>query len=249
MSEVIKTDEAIVTEPIKEVVKEEPSVVTIETKPSLADILSMLKEAGEENLMALEPVKALVETARKQEKDKLYKTLEQREQEAKEFKEKFEQAQVAIDKHTTANLTIEERLEAQLEALRGEHEALVTTLRQEKEDALKKALHAELEAYKAEKLRVAGEEIIPELVGGTTKEEIDQSVETAVAKYHEIASKFETKAKEDKQKAVKSTTKVVNPSSQTVQPLTAEEIARMSPEEYAKNRDRILEAVRLGVIQ
>ena len=41
----------------------------------------------------------------------------------------------------------------------------------------------ELESYKKEKLAEAGQEIIPDLVHGSTKEEIDQTVELAKQRY------------------------------------------------------------------
>lgn len=257
MNDVIQTNVNLDTEPkTDEIVDNQndggktPEPKTNDPKqPSLADVLALLKEAGEENLLALEPVKALVETVRKQEKDKLYKTIEQKEKEAKELKEKYDAAQESLKKYEEQNLSFEEKLQLQIEALRQEHEALVEALKKEKEEAERKAHEAELQAYKEQRLREVGDEIIVELVGGNTKEEIDTSIERAIAKYQEIASRFEEKMKEDKKQAVKAATKVTNPSANAVKPITAEEIARMSPEEYAKNRDRIMEVIRLGILQ
>lgn len=232
-----------------EVPKTEPTTTATNVQPSLEEVIALLTKAGNESLMQLAPVKELVQTARKQEKDKLYKSLEQKEAEAKTLAEKLEMAQAAIEKFEGDNLTFEQKLEKELSSLRKEHETLVKQLQEQTELAEKKAREKELEAYKIAKLREAGEEIIPELVGGTNEEEIDKSIELAKAKYHEIASKFEAQAEKQKQTSVKSATKVTNPSSTSVQPLTAEEINRMSPEEYAKNRDRILQALRSGVIQ
>lgn len=232
-----------------EVPKTEPTTTATNVQPSLEEVIALLTKAGNESLMQLAPVKELVQTARKQEKDKLYKSLEQKEAEAKTLAEKLEMAQAAIEKFEGDNLTFEQKLEKELSSLRKEHETLVKQLQEQTELAEKKARAKELEAYKIAKLREAGEEIIPELVGGTNEEEIDKSIELAKAKYHEIASKFEAQAEKQKQTSVKSATKVTNPSSTSVQPLTAEEINRMSPEEYAKNRDRILQALRSGVIQ
>lgn len=216
------------------------------TAPSLEDVLKQLSEAGNDTLLNLAPVKELVQNARKQEKDKLYKTLEQREKEAKELQEQLQQAMEALKKYEEQNLTAEEKVQRELEKLRKEHDELVQALQREKEEAERKARKAELERYKAEKLREAGNEIIPELVGGDSEEEIDASIERAKAKYQEIAQQFEAKLKQTQTAQIKDAFHSTNPAGGNIKPLTAEEIRRMSPEEYAKHREQILAMIRRG---
>lgn len=220
-----------------------------QSEPSLEEVMSIISKVGNEHLIQLAPVKELIESARKQEKDKLYKTLEQREREAKELEAKLKEANKAIEEFQQQNLTFEERIQLEIQKVKEEQQALVEQLRREKEEAEKQARQKHLEAYKAAKLREAGEEIIPELVGGNSEEEIDRSIELAKAKYQEIAQKFAAQAKQQQQQEFKQTFSTKAPSSSQIQPLTAEEIRRMTPEEYAKNRERILEAYRLGLIQ
>jgi hypothetical protein len=231
-----------------EVTNQEESKTSEINKPSLEEVISLLATAGNENLMQLAPVKELIQSARKQEKDKLYKSLEQKENEAKDFQQKLTEAQDALKKYEVDNLSFEEKMKLELDKVREEQQALVQSLQAEKEKAEQEARKNHLEAYKAEKLRLAGDELILELVGGTTEEEIDQSIEKAKAKYQEIASKFEAQAKAKTTQDVKDTFTASAPSSSNVQPLTREEISRMSAEEYAKNRSRIMEAMRLGII-
>jgi|SRR5690554_724393 len=227
---------------------EEVKAPEVTSTPSLEEVIKTLASAGQENLMQLAPIKELIQSARKQEKDKLYKTLEQKEKEAKEFQEKLAQAQETLKQYESENLSFEEKMQIELEKVKAEQQALVQSLQAEKEKAEQEARKNRLEAYKAEKLRLAGDELIPELVGGETEEEIDQSIERAKAKYQEIASKFEAQVQAKKTQEVKETFTASAPSSSNVQPLTREEISRMSAEEYAKNRDRIMEAMRLGII-
>ena len=226
----------------------------VETKPevkqpSLEEIISLISKAGNETLMQLAPIQDLVQSARKQEKDKLYKSLEQKEKEAKDFKEKLEAASDALQKYESDSLSFEEKMELKLKEVQDAHDLLVKQLTADKEQAEKEANAKALEAYKAEKLRVAGDELILELVGGNTKEEIDASIETAKAKYQEIASKFASQKKAEQVKDVKETFTASAPSSQGVKTLTQEDVNRMSPEEYAKNRPLILEMIRRGELQ
>ena len=222
---------------------------TQQSQPSLEEVMSLLANSDNDSLMQLAPVKELIQTARKQEKDKLYKTLEQKENEAKEFQEKLTAAQETLKQYESENLSFEEKMQLELEKVKQEQQALVQALQAEKEQAEAEARKNRLEAYKAEKLRLAGDELILELVGGETEEAIDQSIERAKAKYQEIASKFLTQAKTKQQEEVKQAFSPTAPSSTNVQPITREEINRMSAEEYAKNRDRIMEAMKLGIIE
>lgn len=225
-------------------------------QPSVEDILSYLSKTGKDSLMQLAPIQDLVEFARKQEKDKLYKSLEQKQGEAKQLQEQLELAQAAIKKHEEENLTFEQKLQLQINEVKQQHELLAEQLRLDKTqaeqataDAEEKARVAQLDAYKTKQLRAAGDEIILELVGGNTQEEIDASIELAKNKFAEIAARFADKSKADATQTVKDNLRVTNPASSNMKPLTSDDIRRMSPEEYAKNRDRIHAAMRDGVIE
>lgn len=228
--------------------KEETAKTDVPNTPSVEEVLSALAATGNETLMQLAPVKELIEAARKQEKDKLYKSIEQKNKEAKEFADKLAVATESLKKYETDNLSFEEKMQQELQRVKEEHEKLVRSIEAEKEQAVKEAKEKALAAYKAEKLRLAGDELILGLVGGNSEEEIDQSIENAKAEYQKIANKFAVDAKEQKVRDTMSTFTATAPSSSSLQPLTREDINRMSPEEYAKNRPRILEAMRLGII-
>jgi septal ring factor EnvC (AmiA/AmiB activator) len=218
-------------------------------QPSIADLIALIAKEGNETLLQLAPIQELVQTARKQEKDKLYKSIEQKEAEAKQFKDQLLAAQDSLKKFETDNLSFEDRLKAELDQIKKDHDLLVSTLQAEKEQAEKAARQKALEAYQAKQLRAAGEELILELVGGNSEEEIDRSIELAKEKYQEIASKFAGQQQAQTVQAVKDTFVATAPPSSAVQTLTMEEVRKMSPEEYAKNRPLIMELIRSGQIQ
>jgi hypothetical protein len=100
----------------------------------------------------------------------------------------------------------------------------------------------DLALYKEKALKEAGDDLILDLVGGETEQEIDESIERAKTRYSEIAEKLSTKTSKE------TTPEVPKPTSPShsggVKKLTPEEIAAMSPEEYAKHRESLKKQVR-----
>lgn len=147
-----------------------------------------------------EEVKAAVETARKEEKDKLYPTIEALKdtvkaiqdqlREEKEEKEKIKkEAEDEAERQRQAKLSADER---QLEAIKRIEEQL--SEERKARQALEKKQEAEakkqrLEKYRAEALKAAGDELIEDLVKGNTEAEIDASIEIAKARYAELVAK------------------------------------------------------------
>lgn len=148
-----------------------------------------------------EQVTALLEKARKEEKDKLYPQLDEFKTSLKEVQEalraeKEEKERIRKEAEETAEaerqaklsaddrqLEVLKRLEEQLNAEREERKKLAESLdRKERE--------ATLRAYRERAIAAAGEEIIPELVTGNTEAEIDAAVRNAKARYEELAKKF-----------------------------------------------------------
>jgi chromosome segregation ATPase len=200
---------------------------------------------------------ALVEAVRKQEKDKLYKSLEAKDGQLKSVTEELESIKGQLKDKESAKMEELTQLQETIKGLQQQQADLLAQMERQKEEAeLERQLaaqekaQAELKAYKAEAIRLAGDDLIVELVGGSSKEEIDASIEKAKAKYAEIEAKLADKNKEvRKQEKITNTTRVTAPPSSSVQPLTLEQIKKMSNEDYAKNRDSILEAARKGLIQ
>lgn len=162
-------------------------------------------ETPEGKLLTEEEVAKRIEAARKQEKDKLYSKIEdlsqtvtelsakaKAEQEAKEAAEQA--AAEELEKERLASLSAEDKLaekmkhiEEQLAVEAAERERLEQQLAEERE-------LAELEAYRQELLQQAGEDIIPDLVRGNSRTEVENSVAYAKARYQELFQATKAKA-------------------------------------------------------
>lgn len=152
-----------------------------------------------------EEVKAAVEKARKEEKDKLYPQITELKESIKEMQEylrqeREEKEQIKADAEAEKERRRQEKLsdsEKTLEAIRKLEEKL--TEEREERRKLDERWEAEkrkngLEAYRQLAIQAAGNDIIPELVTGNTEEEIDNAVQIAKARYAELAEQFKTKA-------------------------------------------------------
>ena len=100
-----------------------------------------------------------------------------------------------------------------------------------------------LDAYKAEAIRAAGVEIIPEMVTGNTETEIDENIIRSKRKYAEFKTQAEATFRTNltHTPVPGMTNPPANPSGQPVErpgaeEITAEQIATMSEEDWAKNR-------------
>lgn len=200
---------------------------------------------------------AMVEAARKQEKDKLYKSIEAKDGQIKALAEEKDILENQLKDKESANMEDSKQLQELIQGLQQQQADLLAQLERQKEEAelerqlaVKEKAEAELKAYKAEAIHLAGDDLIIELVGGNSKEEIDASIEKAKAKFAEIEAKVAEKNKEvRKQEKITNTTRVTAPPSSSVQPLTMEQIKSMSRDEYEKNRPAIMEAARQGLIR
>jgi hypothetical protein len=96
----------------------------------------------------------------------------------------------------------------------------------------------DLEIYVKEKIASANGEIIPDLVKGNTKEEVDQAYDLAIERYKEIVDRSVKKKEQEKLETGKLPDATKSGLNKTTNEKTAEDIARMSRkefEEYSKN--------------
>lgn len=159
------------------------------------------KEEAEDKGLSPEEVRAAVEKARKEEKDKLYPQLEALKNSIKDIQEVLraereekeqikKEAEEAAEKKRLEKLSDSDRhmeaLKRIEEQLREEREARIKLEKQGEERDRKQRLAN----YRAHVLQAAGNEIIEEMVTGNTEAEIDASVTIAKARYAEIAERF-----------------------------------------------------------
>ena len=219
-------------------------------------------QAGDE-VFTRDQLDEIIGKVRKEEKEKLYPELqrvgelEHTVQELREARE-AELAQIEAARQAEAErLRLEEEakqtelerlasrqaeLEAQLEAQRLETERNAALLRREAE-------HASLVQYRAELIQQHTDEIAPQLldfIEGNSREELEQRVALAIQRSAEIVQELQSRQ-------LQQTRQVAPPPSgappvdllgQTPQErvFTPEDIANMSPSEYAANRPLLLQA-------
>ena len=193
----------------------------------------------------------LIAKARKEEKDKLYSQLQgkdtkitdlternntllldlsSRDEEIKALKNEIKglkSANTKSDNETIRGLEEEKNnLLATIDQLKNEQVQI-----EDIENRIKNEYEVKL--YRMEKLNSVGDEIISELVTGTTKEEIDASFEVAKAKYDSIKEKYVTKTTQSIPMAN------VDTSSLNANSINATDISKMSASEWAEYRAKL----------
>lgn len=205
-------------------------------------------QLSQQELLKNPAVKKLVEDARSQEKTKLYNTIHNKEEEIEalngqitELEQELEDKEAEIEEMENENLTEVEKLKKEITELKTQYET------DKKEQELKRQ-QAELQAYKEKKLREAreaGHGLVTAVVGGDSKDEIDESIIEAKQEYERIQNEVAEKEKQANP-PVQDTPSVTNPASSNESTLTAEDVKNMSVEEYKKNRDKIRRLVQQG---
>lgn len=193
----------------------------------------------------------LIAKARQQEKAKLYPQITKLEEEKKALVEKNNANLLLIGEKDAEISELKKQLaDTQKNATQGasekEQELLSKVSELEKELANTKAnicsreeIEAEIKAeyevklYKEQKLREAGDTIIPELITGATKEEIDASILVSKEKFNEISNRILG--------GVQVPVGNVSTTSLNTKELKIEDIAKLDPRspEYAQLRAKI----------
>lgn len=222
------------------------------------------EEKEEPRALSQEDINKLIEAARKQEKDKLYGTIDElktqirglsdSQKQEKDEKDKLaKEAREAEDKEKMAKLSAEDRMAEQLKrfeerlAKEAKHrETLEEQLQEEREVAA-------LERYKSELLTEAGDEVIRELVQGKTKEELKDSVAVARAKYQQIFQAAFDQAKGEPGRTVQPniTSQMPKPADPDPDPLDEEDMRALDrptvTQGSMKSREEIIAAKNRGV--
>lgn len=206
---------------------------------------------------------------RKEEKDKLYPRIEemrtelQRLREAEEERKRLAEEQEAAEAEARQKAE-EDELSAKELLLKKEEEwqNRFQTLEQEREQdrALleKERQYNELRAYRESALAQAEDEIMPELrdlVQGTSREEIDQSIADMQERSRNILEQARSAVQQHRQQMP--TVRPTSPGNigpleereSAEQTVTPDDIRSMSMSDYAKMRDKLLGATRARVSQ
>ena len=210
----------------------------------------------------------LIARARQEEKDKLYPQLQAEKDKVKELIQKNNELLVKMgslqNEYDVVKAQLEDfknnkgvnenaeitALKAELDKVKKEYKEFKegtvdeATLRQQVEAEVKQQY--EVEMYKVEKLNsdeFKGQ-IIPELVSGDTKEAIDESLAKSKARYEELIGvnrNQQQQPQQGQQLGAVPTMPVGNPNTQSFisATISAEEIQRMTPEQWAEYRTKL----------
>lgn len=195
---------------------------------------------------------------RSQEKEKLYPQIDKLKEELEVLKKDREEkmahkAEIEAEEAARAKAKAEEELEVrdllkvkeqewqqQLEAEKQERERAFSLLERERQ-------FADLQSYRSQRLEQERENIIPELVdliSGNTKEEVDASIEGLKERSARILDSAQA-AMQSARKEMTGTRVTTPPAgpmetNSEQRSFSAQDIASMSMEEYAKYRQRLL---------
>lgn len=246
--------------------KENNEEVTLEVAETAAPSMDAFNAAAEDASTNTGKYTAEdIAKARQQEKSKVYKTVEnlqeelavlrqkEAEREAKEAERKAaraaREAEAAAErkKQEEAELEVrdllskkEQEWQSQLEAERLEREKAFALLQRERD-------FQELSAYRQQRLEAVRNDIVPELidlVSGNDKDEIEKSIEDLKTRSSKIFDSVAQVAQQSRKEMVG--TRVTVPSSGPLDndsasnPYSPNDIANMSMEDYAKQRSKLL---------
>lgn len=163
-----------------------------------------------------EEVQKIIEKVRKEEKDKLYPTIEGLKNSVESLKESNEaekadkerikkEAEEAEEAARVAKLSDSQRTAETLKKIEERLNQESTERAKFKAEIDRRDQQDKLSRYKAQAIAVAGPEIIEELVSGNSEEEIDKSVAKAKARYEELVGVKKQRDAEQVRNALTST--------------------------------------------
>lgn len=236
-----------------------PGGVLVGVDPKPAPTTAQVAPAApEQKFFTEEQLHAALATARDQEKSKLYTKIEEQSTQLKELldeKKSREDAAAAAraeaerlaKEKEESELSFKELLEkrdaelrAELIREREEREAATTLLQRERE-------YQELMEYRREQMAANQDNIMPELLDlaeGNTREEIDQSIASLVARTQRILESVQAAQQQVRKEAPG--TRVTMPGTGPMEnnsenrTFSPEDISKMSIGEYAKHRNKLL---------
>lgn len=193
----------------------------------------------------------LIAKARKEEKDKLYSQLQGKDSKINDLTEKNNSLLLGLSSKDEEIKALKNEIKglkstntkSENETIKGLEEdknnllATIDQLKNEQvqieeiENRIKEEYEVKL--YRMEKLNSVGDEIISELVTGTTKEEIDASFEVAKAKYDSIKERYVSKTTQSIPVAN------VDTSQLNANSINAMDISKMSASEWAEYRSKL----------
>lgn len=198
-------------------------------------------------------VEAATKTSISTEKDKLYSNMEALKKKNREFedqlnslaKEKRELEEYK-EKERLAKMSTEEKAQDELKKATERIEQLNTSFNVLKQETDDKLLTKDLELYREKLIAQATGNIIPELVRGTSREELEVSYKMAVERFKSIKADVEKGIKETLKDDLNTEVSTETPNQTRKTPpknekmLSALEIRNLPPEKYKQYKEEVL---------
>lgn len=191
-------------------------------------------------------VDAFIKSLRKQEKDKLYPEITRRDAAIKELQDKLDETLNTFRAKEEEGIAEQKSLLEVIQSLKQGQDELKNQMQRDKEEMEREKHLAMLDAYRERRIREvtnAGHGIILELITGDSPEEIDASIERAMATYSQVAEKERQavmRQMEESQKGKNSPFfPVTNPAHQPSEEVTAKTIRDVSDADWGKVREEV----------
>lgn len=201
-------------------------------------------EQPKEDMFSKAQLEEMLNKARKEEKDKLYKTLEKNKAKAQESAEERDRVQeelkVARDRLKAIedeSLSETDKINQQIKLLMEQNDLLKSRLDQVAKEGEARVKASELNAYRQSKISESGI-LFPELVSGSSPEEIDASISQILERESSIRNSVEDNVRKE---FAKNIPKPVSPGGETQQvSLDRYSISKKSPQEYLEIRKQLM---------
>tara|TARA_Y100000310_G_scaffold337016_1_gene423018 strand:- start:3605 stop:4354 length:750 start_codon:yes stop_codon:yes gene_type:complete len=194
-------------------------------------------------------VLTMLEAARKEEKSKLYKTIEGLKNQIADLKNvkddlssQMEEVREELDTKKNDSLTEQEVQRKEFNKSLERQNKTIDKLEGKLGEFQTQVRVKELELYKYQKVQEAGSDIVASMVNGDTEEAIDASVERAKEEYQRIADQI-TSDVASKRKKVKTTTTASAPVVPEQEEPIIPDTSALSDEEYKEQRQGILQKI------
>jgi len=187
----------------------------------------------------------LLNKVRREEKDKLYKSIEKTKTEAKSIQAERDQVlddlKLAKDKLSTlqdSNMSDIEKVNKQIDLIVEQNELLKKQLEAVSQQAEQRVRQSEVKTYRQKQIDKSGL-LFPEMVSGDTPEEIDASIELLLDREKSVRSQLEDKLRSERAQDVP---RPMSP--EMSQPNVASSdryrVSKMSRDEYSAYRQKLM---------
>ena len=214
-------------------------------QPDAQEASSDATPKASEETFSKEQVAEMLNKARQDEKSKLYKTIEKNKAEANKLVEdrdkvlgELNEAKDRLQLLQDANMSDIEKVNKQLELLAEQNKLLQAQVESVSKQAEERVRNSELSAYKQKQIESANL-MFPEMVSGSTREEIDESIKMLKERESSVRQSLEEKLRAEQAVNVP---RPMSPegSTSTVSVKDRYQLSKLDRGEYAKVRQKLM---------